>query len=315
MANVDARGVVVQVVRDVDLGATLGWYRNGRNDPTTWIERVESDPVASGRFVRATLTPNGPATLLIHWKRGQPLHAESWGPGADWLLARVPSMIGDLDAGAAHLESDAHPVVAATTTANRHVRTGASGTLYHELLPKILEQRITAIEAKHQWKLLCQELGDPAPGPFDGLVLPPAPSVLQRQPSWWFHPLGIERKRAEPLIEAARHSSKMWAWAELEPVDADRMLRLIDGVGIWTTGCVLGPALGDPDAVPVGDYHIKNIIGWNLAGEARATDARMIKLLEPYVGQRGRVIRAIMAHGDSAPKFGPKQRILPMSRW
>lgn len=315
MSVIDGQDTTAQEVRDVDLGATLGWYRHGRNDPTTWIERAGRGPQASGRFVRATFTPNGPGTLLIHWKHGQPLHAESWGPGADWLLARVPSMIGDLDAGASHLESDAHPVVAATMKANRSVRIGASGTLYHELLPTILEQRITAIEAKHQWNLLCRELGDPAPGPFDGLVLPPAPDVLLRQPSWWFHPLGIERKRAEPLIEVARHASKMWAWAALEPVAADRMLRFINGIGIWTTGTVLGPALGDPDAVPVGDYHVKNIIGWNLASEARATDERMIELLEPYVGQRGRVVRAIMAHGNGAPKFGPKQRILPMSRW
>jgi len=92
-------------------------------------------------------------------------------------------------------------------------------------------------------------------------------------------------------------------------------LRLIPGVGVWTLGCVLAPALGDPDAVPVGDYHVKNIVAWNLAGEARATDDRMLQLLEGYVGQRGRVVHAIMKHGDGAPKYGPKQRILPMRRW
>ena len=78
---------------------------------------------------------------------------------------------------------------------------------------------------------------------------------------------------------------------------------------------MLGPALGDPDAVAVGDYHVKNIVAWNLVNEARATDERMLQLLEPYAGQRGRVVRAIINHGSGAPKFGPKQRILPMSRW
>ena len=93
------------------------------------------------------------------------------------------------------------------------------------------------------------------------------------------------------------------------------MLRLIPGVGVWTTGCVLGPAVGDADAVPVGDYHVKNIVAYALAGEARATDERMLELLEPYAGQRGRVVRLLKSNGHGAPKFGPRQRILPMARW
>jgi 3-methyladenine DNA glycosylase/8-oxoguanine DNA glycosylase len=224
-------------------------------------------------------------------------------------------MVGDLDGGAPQLEVDAHPVVAATASANRHVRFGASSTLFHELLPTIIEQRITSGEAKQQWSRLCRALSDPAPGPFARLLLPPAPEVLQHQPSWWFHPLGIERKRAQSLKEVARHASKMWGWADLEPSSASRMLRLIPGIGEWTVGCVLAPALGDADAVPVGDYHVKNIVAWNLANEARATDERMLELLQPYAGQRGRVVQAITRHGNGAPKFGPKQRILPMSRW
>lgn len=300
---------------DVDLGATLSWYRHGRNDPTTWIDRFGRGSSSSGRFVRATWTPDGPSTLLIRWEPDSPLHAESWGAGSDWLLERVPAMIGDRDEGAPELEVDTHPVVAACARANRATRFGASSSLYHELLPTIIEQRITSGEAKLQWATLCRELSDPAPGPFTGLLLPPAPEVLRRQPSWWFHPTGIERRRAQTLIEVARHASKMWTWAEWSPAEASAKLKLIPGVGAWTLGCVLGPALGDPDAVPVGDFHVKNIIAWNLVGEARATDERMLQLLEPYARQRGRVVNAIMKHGDGAPKFGPKQRILPMRRW
>ena len=32
-------------------------------------------------------------------------------------------------------------------------------------------------------------------------------------PAWWFHPLGIEMKRARPLIAVARVASKLWGWA------------------------------------------------------------------------------------------------------
>lgn len=299
----------------VDIGATLSPLRHGVGDPTTWIDRIGRGANAAGRFTRATWTPDGPATVNIAWGTGGAVDAETWGPGGDWLLGRVPFMLGDADPGAVHLESDTHPAVARAARHGRHVRYGASGDLYHELLPTIIEQRITAGEAVRQWARLCRALGDAAPGPFTGLLLPPAPDVLRRQPSWWFHPLGIERKRAQPLIEVARHASKMWGWAELGPRDAERLLQLIPGIGVWTTGVALGASLGDPDAVPVGDYHVKNIVGFALAGEARATDERMLQLLAPYAGERGRVIRLLTADGHGAPKFGPRKRILPMARW
>jgi len=300
---------------EIDIGSTLGRYRHGTKDPTTWIDRVGRGPSSSGRFVRATHTPDGPATVAIRWTSDADVSAEAWGPGGDWLLARVPAMIGQFDRGSPELEGDSHPVVARCARAHRHVRFGASSTLYHELLPTIIAQRITSGEAMQQWAALCRALSDPAPGPFTGLLVPPAPDVLRRRPAWWFHPFGIEDKRARVLVEVARHASKMWSWAELPPCEASRMLRLIPGVGSWTVGSVLDPAMGDPDAVPVGDYHVKNVVAWNLAEEARAGDDRMLQLLEPYVGQRGRVVSAILAHGDGAPKFGPKQRILPMRRW
>lgn len=316
MAVLDQRSTPAAAeVIPIDLGATLAPFRHGSGDPTTWIDRVGRGVQAAGRFTRATLTPDGPATVNIRWDADGLVDAETWGAGGDWLLSQVPFMIGDADSGAPELETDDHPAVAHAARNGRHVRYGASGGLYHELLPTIIEQRITAGEAKKQWATLCRELGEPAPGPFTRLLLPPSPDVLRRQPSWWFHPLGIERKRAQPLIDVARHASKMWAWAELDPSEAARMLQLIPGIGVWTTGVALGPALGDPDAVPVGDYHVKNIIGQALANEARATDERMLQLLAPYAGQRGRVVRLLKADGNSAPKFGPRKRILPMARW
>ena len=36
-----------------------------------------------------------------------------------------------------------------------------------------------------------------------------------------------------------------------------------------------------------------NLVAWNLAGEPRADDARMLALLEPFRGQRGRVLRLL----------------------
>jgi hypothetical protein len=73
--------------------------------------------------------------------------------------------------------------------------------------------------------------------------------------------------------------------------------------------------MGDPDAVAVGDFHLKNLVSFNLAGEARGTDERMLELLTPYKGQRGRVVRLLQLDGRPPPAFGPRQRILPMARW
>ena len=65
-------------------------------------------------------------------------------------------------------------------------------------------------------------------------------------------------------------------------------------------------ALGDPDAVSVGDYWLKHIVSYALTGEPRGTDERMLELLEPWRGQRGRVCRLLMHGAPPLPRFGPR---------
>jgi 3-methyladenine DNA glycosylase/8-oxoguanine DNA glycosylase len=77
--------------------------------------------------------------------------------------------------------------------------------------------------------------------------------------------------------------------------DAYRRLRAIVGVGPWTAARTALIALGDPDAVPVGDLHIPHMVTWALAGERRGSDERMLELLEPFRGHRGRAIRLMLA--------------------
>ena len=57
--------------------------------------------------------------------------------------------------------------------------------------------------------------------------------------------------------------------------------------------------LGCPDTVSVGDYHLKNIVGWALAGRRDTDDAGMLELLEPWRGQRQRVVRLLLTGGPA----------------
>jgi 3-methyladenine DNA glycosylase/8-oxoguanine DNA glycosylase len=294
------------------LRSTLGAFRAGFADPTT--------VVSDGQFLHATLTPDGPGTLRIRWTADPAtpdqagMSADAWGDGGAWLLAQVPGLTGLFD----HPVScdDGHRVVERALRLTRLRRIGASGNLYHLLLPTIIAQRITAGEALTQWAELVWRLGEPAPGPPDvigQLRLPPTPERLLATPAWSLHPLGIESKRATTLKEVARHAAKLWGWTETASEAAATKLALIPGVGPWTIGSVLGPAVGAADAVAVGDFHYPNIVSWALANEPRGTDERMLELLEPYRGQRGRVLAAIVSTAGKAPSYGPRKRIVPIA--
>lgn len=290
-----------------DIALTLRPHRVGA-DPTTLI--------APGEFWRATLTPEGPGTLHLRWSSttGDPssFEAEGFGPGGEWLCERAGDYAGMSDPGY-RFGPTAHPVILEAQR-SLDLRISRGHCLYHTLLPTVLGQRVTAVEAHRSWRRLCVAYGRPAPGPGT-LLLPPEPNVLVREPYWRLHPLGIDRQRAEALREVARNASRIFALDDANPAQAESFLCRIPGIGPWTIGASLGHALGDLDAVAVGDYHLKNTVAWALAGEPRASDERMLELLEPYRGQRGRVIALLGTRGFHAPRFGPRQRILPMERW
>ena len=78
------------------------------------------------------------------------------------------------------------------------------------------------------------------------------------------------------------------------------------GIGPWTAAEVGVRALGDQDAVSVGDFHLPHLVAFALAGEPRGSDERMLELLEPYRGQRARVVRLLEMSGLQAPRYGPR---------
>jgi len=215
-----------------------------------------------------------------------------------------------------------HDVVARVARSRPGLRIGWTGAVVEALVPAILGQKVTVEEARRAWTGLSRVHGEDAPGP-PGLRLPPSPAVLAALPYHAYHPFGVERRRAD-LVRAVCHEEarlERQGQAAAGPaafssspearVAAYATLRTFPGIGPWTAAEVGARAFGDPDAVSVGDFHLPNLVAWALAGEPRGTDERMLELLEPYRGQRGRVIRLIEAAGIAAPRRGP--RLAPRS--
>ena len=288
----------------LDLRLTLGIDGRGRGDPALRFE-------ASGSCWRATRTPEGAVTLLLQASPGN-LRVRAWGPGSAWATAHVPGLVGlDDDPGAL---APQHAVVADAARRLRGMRIGWTGSVLEALVPAILEQKVTGAEASRTYRALIRVYGEDAPGP-PGLRLQPSPGVLAALPYHAFHPLGLERRRAELVRAVCREAARLerlGAAATGPDASPDGRaaayagLRAFPGIGPWTAAEVGARAFGDPDAVSVGDFHLPNLVSWALAGEPRGTDERMLELLEPYRGQRGRVIRLLEASGLRAPRYGPR---------
>ena len=288
-----------------DFGRTLGQLAMGRYDPCARF--------VDGSFWLALRTPEGPGTLSLSRVGGE-LQAKAYGPGAGWLLDRAKAVAGlhdDLDSFGELAGS--HPVVARLARVHSGLRLPATGRIFPRLLRNILEQKVTGKEAYRAYAATMRQFAEPAPGPLDGLLLPPDPRAVADTPYWVYHPFGVEQRRADTLRRAAAVAERLEACTDA--AEATRRLIAIPGIGPWTAAEVVRVVYGDPDAVSVGDYHIPHMVAWALAGEPRASDARMLELLEPFRGHRGRVCTLLEAAGLGAPRFGPRMPIRSFARF
>jgi 3-methyladenine DNA glycosylase/8-oxoguanine DNA glycosylase len=279
--------------RPIHLGETLGPLRHGAGDRTIRLLR--------GEVWLAARTAEGPGTLHVRALSDDRMAVRAWGDGADALLASLPDLLGESDEPdrlVAH-----HQVVRDLQRRHPGLRLPRTGRVLHALVPAVFEQKITGTEAFRAYAAFLRAFGEPAPGPAE-LLLPPTPARLADLPYHAFHPIGMERRRAEVIRHAASRAASLEASTSAE--EASRRLRFLPGVGAWTAAEVVRVAFGDPDAISVGDYHIPNSVAWALAGEPRADDARMLELLEPYRGQRARVQRLLEVGRVVAPRYGPR---------
>lgn len=281
----------------LDLPQTLRPLQRGGTDPTVRFE--------TNTAWRAARTPEGVASLRLTLA-GARLNATAWGEGAAWLVARVPDLLGFDDR-----PEEFRPKNALIVELHRRhpgMRLGRSSLVFEALLATILEQKVPGVEAWAAFAGIVRSLGEPAPGP-GGLMLQPSPRRLLATPYWAVHRLGIERRRFAVIQAAAAIASRLEQTLTLAPDRARRLLMSLPGIGPWSAAEVTAVAHGDRDAVSVGDYHLPHQVAWALAGEPRGTDARMLELLEPYRGDRARVLRLLMMSGIQAPRFGPRMRL------
>ncbi|MET9505905.1 DNA-3-methyladenine glycosylase 2 family protein [Streptomyces sp. NPDC006622] len=287
----------------LDLGLVLGPLRRGPADPTF---RAMPD----GSFWRASLTPGGPGTLRVHVLPGEgAVRGEAWGPGAEWLLERLPELLGACDDPDAFVPR--HRLLAVTRHRRPGLRLLRTGLVLESLIPSVLEQKVTTDEAYRAWRLLVRKFGEPAPGPAAGgrLWVMPAARTWALIPSWEWHRAGVDNKRASTILRAVRVAARLEEAVRMPPAEAQARLEVVPGVGPWTSAEVVQRSHGAADAVTVGDLHLPGIVGWALAGDRSADDAAMLALLEPYAGQRHRAARLILLSGRTPARRAPRMSV------
>lgn len=252
---------------------------------------------------RAEEVQSGQATLRIR-RHGHVADVDGWGPGVIEAMDRVPGLLGALDDPSRLVPKD--PVVERWARRFPHARMTRTGTIWEHLIPTITGQKVPGQNNKAAWQGILRTWGRRPPGPApESLRLPPDPDVIAELAYHEFHRFDVERKRAEIIIEAARRVRRLEEAASMEAPAARRRLEALRGIGPWTSSIVVMLAHGDPDSVIVGDYWIPSYVSWHLAGERRASDERMLELLEPYKGQRARVQNFAKAAG-APPRRGPR---------
>ncbi len=291
---------------------TRTFLLSGGSDPLLTMRQLWQGPgdqqmrLDRASAARAMRLPDGPATLLVE-VAGSQLVARAWGPGAGAALERAPALVGELDDPTPLVAQ--HPIIAALQRRLAGLRLTSGAPLIEVLLASIIGQKITSFEARRQLRDLIRQQGEPAPGSL-GLTLPPAPEKLARLPYFAYHPAGIERRRADAIRAAADAAAgkRFDALRGLPTEERLRRLTALPGIGPWTAAEAVRLAFGDADAVSVGDYHLPALVCAALAGEPGGDDARMLELLEPYRGQRARVVLLLENAGLRRERHAPRRR-------
>ena len=285
----------------VNLKHTLRPLSRGYLDPT-----LRWDGPVLWRTLR---TADGIATQRLE-QRADGIHATAWGPGAEQAIIGVPELCGEGDDWSG-LDVSSNAFLSDALRRAPGLRLLRTNAVFEAILPAILEQKVTGKEARAAWRQLVTKYGEPAPGPApEGMRVFPAAEVWRRIPSWEWHRAGVGPQRSDTVMRVAPVARSLERTLTLGRGGAEvaRRLRSIVGIGVWTAAETTQRSHGDPDSPSVGDYHLPAVVGWALIGKP-VDDDGMLELLEPWAGQRQRIMRLIEVSGFRKPTFGPRMTI------
>jgi 3-methyladenine DNA glycosylase/8-oxoguanine DNA glycosylase len=297
-------------------------YRFGASDPTYRIDE---------RGVNGTsLTNSGEVSFRVTREPNMPPALNVCGPGQEAWIQRKDNFLGrcdtftNLDQTCAGWQEH-HSMTGAVAQKVKkleqkwsHQRIGGSGDTYKAALVATLGQRITVVQAVAQWRDLCRKFGRPAHSGENldagAMYFAPQPEVLASLAPYQLHPIGIEEKRAKTIIHLGRFFSRPGMLDADSARTAILLEKMVVGFGPWSSALVRREAAGDCDAVAVGDFHVKNTIAHFFTGAPRGTDDQMMQTLEPFYGQRGRIVEWLRLEGVHAPQYGPRKALFSISR-
>lgn len=280
----------------LDVVGTLTRVRRGAHDPTLRI--------GGNEIWWATRSVGAPVSLRLLLDANR-IEATAWGPGESAVLDRLEDLIGLNDSH--HDFRPDHPVVARWWEAHSGIRVPRTRAVQETLVASVLEQRVTMFEARRAQEQVIARWGEDAPGPAPPeLRLPPEPKVLAGVAHYDLHVLGVEQERADTVRRVAANATFLDGLTDLPLPRATAHLLEFGGVGPWSAADVALVALGDPDAVPLGDAQLPATVTFALTGEAVDDDEAMLEALAPFAGHRGRVLLLMAAAGVQAPERGPR---------
>jgi 3-methyladenine DNA glycosylase/8-oxoguanine DNA glycosylase len=140
------------------------------------------------------------------------------------------------------------------------------------------------------------------------MAISPAAAVWRDLPDWEYRRAGVTPQRVRTLRIVAAAAAAIERTAESRGGAADRVLRSLPGVGVWTSAEVRQRAHGDADAISLGDFHVAKDVCWWLTGTPGGDD-RMATLLQGYDGHRYRVQRLMEIAGVRRPRRHPRLEV------
>lgn len=289
----------------------MAQHRRGGADPT-WRRTTRG-------WFRCAQTPQGPSSLFVEARDAAgEVRAQAWGAGAAWALEQLPHLLGAHDTPPVSWAP--HPVVDEALRARPHWRRAGSGLVLQDLVPTVIEQKVTGQEAFGSYRSLVLRHGRRAPGPAGerGLLVPPTDQEWAVLPSWAWLGASVDHARAGALTQALARGASLQRAVLEEPTQAEHLLTSVPGIGRWSAAEIRQRSLGDADAVSYFDYHVAKDFGWAVSG-VEFTDAELETFLEPWAGFRGRVVTLVRAQFGGRPRHGarmaPRRHMPDARRW